>query len=145
MGLTTHGKVGGWAAVILLISAVSAAGQDYKISRITYDNNGAYKACVHVKWKTADGTKLQEDHRKSVCANAGRKETRRLENVVGKNGETIQAGDEVWAEIDIKAGEIENCRKDGKTFFYDPAGGTVTYKTGGTTYNDNRCKIKSTP
>jgi hypothetical protein len=98
-----------------------------------------------VVWKPADGDKLHQDINHGGCADAGRKETVRLENVSTYEGLKIEEGDEVWAHIAISLGKTKNCRKDSKRLVYDPNGGTVTYKTGGTTLNNNRCRIQSTP
>lgn len=54
----------------------------------------------------------------------------------------LHAGQEVWLAIGIEMGDDVSCRKDTHKLYYKPGvGKTAHFKTGGTTLNNNRCKV----
>lgn len=112
----------------------------YKVDSMRYQNNGAYNVeKFYVMYKDENGKK---------------KSTVGLENKVypSQTGLVhidveidLPDGTEVWGKIKIESGENEGCRKDGTKFYYYTKGGTVGYKSEGTTYNNNRCQLSSRP
>ena len=126
-------------------TGAAAAADNYDVSRIGYYNGGVYTACMQVRWRRPSGKEFRTTPNEGHCANAGKTKFWQLKNVTTETNVKIQQGDEVWAKIQIQMGDSKNCRKSEKKFFYQETGGTVTYRTAGTTLNDNRCRVLSTP
>lgn len=145
---------------MLLVSYIPAEAAEYRARRLTYANDGAYSACVSLRWKDSDGKKrtMFWDAKTSSWMTLGRNTPclmkpnnstsvtlNTLAEQLAKNpdGKQLEEGNEVWLRIEIEAGETKSCRKDKTRFYYYADGVTPRFKTAGTTYNNNRCKIVS--
>ncbi len=128
------------------VAASPAHATDYNIDKITYYNNGTYRACVSIHWKKPNGQKFKT-MQDNDCVNAGKTRSFQLGKVSdGRTEAKIKSGDEVWAIIGIQLGERKNCRKDDKKFYYLPASNAkVTYKTSGELATNNRCRVSQLP
>ena len=132
-------------SLALLAGAIGAgpAAADktcYQISTMKYKNAGAYTAKkFYVMYENAKGEK-QEDVGLAFDTLTGETRSVDLTEVVG-----LKSGYETWGKVNIEGGDREGCRKDGNVFYYNRSGGTVTYKTGGTTLNNNRCELNNKP
>lgn len=121
----------------------------YDVHLIQYQNNGLYDAYVWAKVKNENGSK-SEYAAKCWSGNGG---------IATDANNLVRAGwkvtcslysdrhsdKEVWPVIKIVAGDTKSCRKDGFTLnnWNDGRNGKkVKYSTGGTTFNNNRCKFK---
>ena len=137
------------AAVMALsgpfLATSNAAAENYDVSEVEYKNNGAYVACFSVNWMSQE-TGKHLGYREKCIAN-GSTAHFKLADTIGYEGSTDKPaeGDEVWGYFYIISGKSKGCRKDGTKFFYKAGAGTVKYKSGGTTFNNNRCKIASKP
>ncbi|NQY96871.1 MAG: hypothetical protein HRT82_06885 [Henriciella sp.] len=113
----------------------------YGVSKIKYTNKGAYTlGTIFVMFKDQNGNKHETVGIRSNVLN-GQSATVNISAV--SDGPSV--GDEVWGKIKIEAGDRNGCRKDGNKFYYDKQGGTVSYKSSGTTQNDNRCELNRRP
>jgi hypothetical protein len=132
-------------AMMAMLCAGPAAAQDtaYLADTVSYHNKGAYKACFTVHWTDVNGRNY--DGKGKKCAQTTSRQRWDLGKVVDTNGRSIKDFSEVWIIISIVGGDTKTCRKDNKKIFYSTVGGTVKYKSSGTTLNDNRCKIDSLP
>ena len=134
------------ASFFAVSSALAGAGTAaaektcYKITAMRYQNNGAYKVKRFLVMYKDENNKKQS--MKGVEDPIYPSETRTV--TIDKDSGPPQ-GNEVWGKFQIESGEAEGCRKDGTRFYYQADGGTVGYKSAGTTYNNNRCKITSRP
>ncbi len=144
-----------WDTVTLvagLVFSVLFAGaghaKDYPVNKMEYRNNGAYEAIFTVRYI----------HEGESCAIYLRSENKtgddrsRYDLTLDEFGVyrgdpdacsgPIPEGTEVWGKVWIVAGEGKSCRKDGTRFIYDSdSDNTASYRTGGTTRHNNRCKI----
>lgn len=160
------------ALAILAVAgpAMAKDAQKYAVNKIKYMNRGIYDAKLVVRFTIKD--KAGEDvlckmtakqENSAFIIKAGRDHTFQLGDIYGfhlkndnpagcdKNRKKfsdngiVPIGSEVWAFVNIISGEKENCeKKHTKKFYYHPKGGTLVYKTKGTTYNNNRCRVQST-
>jgi hypothetical protein len=112
----------------------------YKVSAMRYQNNGAYTVKRFLIMY-----KNNNDEKKS---------TKGIDFAIYPSQTYVATidedsgppkGNEVWGKVQIESGETEGCRKDGTQFYFRKGGGTVGYKTAGSTYNNNRCQITSRP
>lgn len=112
----------------------------YQVKALRYQNNGVYTVQkFYIMYKDENGKK------KSVVGlpDPVYPSMTRIAYIEDEGGPS--KGNEVWGKASIESGENEGCRKDGTKFYYNKNGGTVSYETAGTTYNNNRCTIKNRP
>jgi hypothetical protein len=130
------------AAALALGATGSAVAEDYNTKRLKYENKGGYSACTELHWKDSQGNKHKltaADLDGDQCPPTQQSRTINLNDLTGTKKPSV--GDEVWLVIKIDAGDTETCRKDNARFYYDSSGGTATFKTKGTTLQNNRCRI----
>lgn len=120
------------------VSPVLADG--WKIKTVEYDNNGAYDASFEVTFKRGN-VKCKAFKAGGKPIDLSSDNTRFYEDNACEDGP--QEGDEIWGKYNIEFGPSKSCRKDGAKFYYSADGGTLRYRSGGTTQNNNRCKISS--
>lgn len=125
------------------LTCIGSAAADktcYSVSAMRYQNNGAYTVeKFYIMYKDENGEKQSKRGIKDSIYSG---ETRIVYLTDDFN---LPHGAEVWGKVSIESGETEGCRKDGTKFYYHKTGGTVSYKTGGSTYNNNRCELKNRP
>lgn len=134
-------------AVLTMLSAfavaapVAEAKTCYQVDTIRYKNSGAYVVDnVYVMYKDEDGN---TQSKRVIYDDI---DTAYMVTIdIETEARSVTNKAEVWAKIDIKHGDNEGCRKDGTKFYYNKNGGTVTYETDGTTYNNNRCTLRNRP
>lgn len=134
-------------ALVTGISVASAGDTtSYKVKKLKYHNNGAYEACVDLRWINPGDPntvhKLSHDVTSQLkCIDNPSSTTTDLTNL-GTDSKPKQ-GAEVWAVINITYGDNKSCRKDGQKFYFynESDAGTARYKTSGYTKNDNHCKV----
>ncbi|NQY96873.1 MAG: hypothetical protein HRT82_06895 [Henriciella sp.] len=120
---------------------VAEAKTCYQVDTIRYKNSGAYTVDnVYIMYKDEDG-KTQSKQATYDNIDTGYM----VKIVLETESQNLKQNTEVWAKIDILHGDNEGCRKDGTKFYYNKSGGTVTYETEGTTYNNNRCTLRNRP
>jgi len=154
------------ATILLAPNAAIAAPQapalssahHVEASKLRYHNNGSYTAYFHVEYKRDhDGKRVQcrLAPPKTDLIPVGGNKTIDLSGTgwFVRNGSDsaclteqghIPLETEVWGRVRIFGGEGQSCRKSTKVI-YTRAGGTMKYRSGGTTYNNNRCKVSSWP
>lgn len=124
-----------------IAAPVAEAKTCYGVSKIKYTNKGAYTvSTIFVMSKDQNGDTQETVGTRPDLLN-GQSSTVNIAGV--SDGPSL--GDEVWGKIKIEAGDRNGCRKDGNKFYYDKQGGTVSYKSSGTTQNDNRCELNGRP
>ena len=132
-----------WLALLAGVVGMGSAAADktcYEVSTMRYTNNGGYTVKkFYVMFKDAKGQK-NEDIGLAFETYTGDTRSVDLNEVEG-----LKSGNEVWGKVNIEGGDREGCRKDGNKFYYAKSGGTVNYKTSGTTLNNNRCQLTDTP
>ncbi|NQY96872.1 MAG: hypothetical protein HRT82_06890 [Henriciella sp.] len=112
----------------------------YGVSKMKYTNKGGYTvSAFDVMYKDGNGDK-KEVLGSGEDLTAGQSVSVGIDEVSGP-----KVGNEVWGKIEIEAGDNNGCRKDGNKFYYDKQGGTVSYKSSGTTLNNNRCELNGRP
>jgi len=127
-------------AGLTCIAPAAADKTCYNVSAMRYQNNGAYTVeTFYIMYKDEDGDKQSK---RGIKESTYPSETK---IVYLSEDFNFPSGAEVWGKVAIESGETEGCRKDGTKFYYNKKGGTVSYKTGGTTYNNNRCELKNRP
>lgn len=136
-------------AVLVPARAVIAV-EEYQVSELRWNHHGAYLARAKLKWKSqkdgeihkaADGCTVPDpqDASDPSIAQVGQHVTCVLSDF--PKWMTLAPGDEVWMHIDIIGGENKSCRKDDVRLIYDPNSALQgQYSSGGTTFNNNRCK-----
>lgn len=119
---------------------VADAKTCYGVSKMKYTNKGGYTvSAFDVMYKDGNGDKKEVLGSGEDLLN-GESVTVGIDEVSGP-----KVGNEVWGKIEIEAGDNNGCRKDGNKFYYDKQGGTVSYKSSGTTLNNNRCELNGRP
>jgi|GEM_PF-2555026 len=130
-----------------VLMAGAAQADEYRISKMNYKNNGDYSAYLMIRynnngspcgvysWGTEKtGAKQQMDLTDESFGV--------YQGDIKNCGGPIPAGKEVWGKVMVVGGRDRSCRKDGTKFIYDPDSITrVVYRSGGTSQNNNRCKI----
>jgi len=155
------------SAILGIGFAVPAYASAASANTISYKNNGTYAAEFYIEYNHQyDGKsvrcRLKERNDQALLLGEGQVYNLRKElwQVVKGSTKTclievydaaakaktfdIPVGVEVWGVVRIQAGQTKSCRKD-KRIIYQKNGGTVRYRTGGTTFNNNRCKVSSWP
>lgn len=140
---------------------------NFAVSKIEYSNKGGYNAKVEIRFKIKNNagtsytcgmtirsakTTVRRGERQTFdlgtesnykFRNDNPKACSKLRDDKTLDG-LIPRGSEVWVRINIVAGEKKSCRgKNNLKFFYHPQGGKAVFKTGGSTFNLNRCLLKS--
>ncbi|NQY96870.1 MAG: hypothetical protein HRT82_06880 [Henriciella sp.] len=136
-------KLAGLVGVSVLLGAATAAADKtcYGVAKMQYINKGGYTVSdFYVMYKDENGDK-QEGYRHRSDLTVG--ETVLIDLTLISGPPSV--GDEVWGKLAIEGGDRNGCRKDGTKFYYDKSGGTISYKSGGTTLNNNRCKLNRRP
>ncbi len=173
------------AFALVGLQVPQAKADDFAISKVVYENRGAYEATaeIRVKMLNVQGTDTAKgcflvfmSGDKSDNIDKGQKWSVNLANLehVDKGAKfrmrsedcrakqmriwadreaeeetayVVAPGTEVWPVVVVndasEAGNRRSCRKDGNKFYFHPDGGTLKVKSGGTTENNNRCKLVS--
>jgi len=140
------------------LTASPAEARQVAANSLLYKNNGTYSAYMVVEFKTVfEGEQVtcQVEPRANPLLESKEEATIDLTGTKWRSAKggkeaclnddlTIPEGTEVWGRIKILAGETHSCRKDTKVI-YRADGGTMKYRSGGTTFNNNRCKVSSWP
>lgn len=113
---------------------------DHNVDQLKYKNSSAsYVASPFLKWKSeSDGKKYTYDPNVNVSSTGSY-----TFDITKMKAPKPDIGDEVWLVVQITAGDKVTCRKKNAKFYYAKGGGTATFRTGGTTLNNNRCKISN--
>lgn len=130
------------AAAIGLSPSAMARDTDHPVQYLHLQNQGDYTISdIELKWITPDG-----DHKSN-------KFTADLEKARGfcldlTQFGRVEDGSEVWLKAYIALGDNESCRKDNPRIYDadmtgDAFSKTQYYKMGGTTLNNNLCKLSS--
>lgn len=147
-------------------AAAPALAKDFAVKSMIWKNKGGYVGEFRVGFTTTNETKdkkvkcflkktgpigeVRAEVGYQVVYNLNsvpnswifKKDSERLCMSLSRTGPTVlNPGDVVWGVVKIITGERKSCRKDGDRFIYHPCGGVVTYKTAGTTLDNNNCKI----
>ena len=144
------------ATLVMAQSAVAGSKTCY-VDKIKYTNKGAYTVRdLEFRYINNYGDKsyvdsdqwgdLQQGDNNDITK--GQSITINLDNYNGKTPygdgdyrKGFKDGQEVWIKANITAGESKSCRKDGHKLVYKKGvNKTMTFKTSGTTLNNNRCK-----
>ena len=142
-------------ATPLLGLAGPAFAAEVEASAMKYTNDGAYTAQFYVRYNLGDGTKCRvrpKGFSPSNIYNSGSVTYALTDTMLLFDGDAscltssgeIPEGLQVWGRVEISNGTTESCKKDKKVIFR-VSGGTIKYKTKGTTLNNNRCRISSWP
>ena len=140
-----------------MIGAMSlglANASEVTASTMKYSNDAPYAARFYISYKLDDGEACWVKP-KSMSAYAGPGAWVKysldddMQVFLGPDeclavGDQIPNGMEVWGKIQIDFGDTESCRKN-KRVIYKSSGGLISYKTKGTTLNNNRCRVTSWP
>lgn len=143
---------------LALLGVSSAHAKTVEASSLQYKNNGAYSAEFYVEYNReyeGETVTCQLYRKNSGMVETGKStsiDIRRSDLEIEKGSRkacltdsgTIPLKTEVWGRVKIEFGENQKCRKDTK-IVVTRSGGEVKYRTGGTTYNNNRCKVSSWP
>lgn len=142
-----------FAVFLMLLAGLSISGvaqaKEVKADQLKYNNHGAYVSSFYIRFNLDSGSNCKvrpkhgshkRDHQTyslgvTMELNAGS-----LNCLVGGH---IRQGTEVWGYVEIGAGEKKSCRKSKKVIVSTGDGGTVHYRTGGTTKLNNNCKVSS--
>ncbi len=139
------------AALFSMGFAGTSMAETKDVSKFTYKNNGTYDAYFNVRYNK-DGKNCQV-YLDGNAFTGLRKVGQRIGNVevdlnstafkVESGGNTckgaIPDGTRVWGKVYIEDGDKESCKKSVE-LIKQGSGKTVSYRTGGTTLKDNRCK-----
>ena len=149
------------ALLLPLLMALAFAGpahaDDWAVSQIKYENNGAYQSFFTIRsMYTNQPLECLGRNTNNEGIKTGQSVKIELDNSNGSlisppdNKCTPKIGKEVWGIVYIDrgrgflpSGQKQSCRKDGAKFFHHPDGGTLIVQTKGTTEHNNRCRIKS--
>jgi hypothetical protein len=142
-------------AVSILGVAQPAVAKEVEAAAMKYTNDGAYTAQFYIRYNLDDGTKCRVRPKGFGSANiysAGSVTYQLTDTMLVfdggdaclNSGGDIPEGLQVWGRVEISNGTNESCKKD-KKVIYKLSGGTVKYKTKGTTLNNNRCRVSSWP
>jgi len=139
---------------IKAFAAPSFAGE-VDASQMKYTNEGGYTAQFYIRYNLDDGSNCKVRPKGIEDVNLVKNDTVTYDltdkMMVKDGGQAciddfgyIERGREVWGYVEIAYGTNEGCKKDKKVILR-PRGGTIKYKTKGTTLNNNRCKVSSWP
>ena len=149
------------ALLFPLLSALAfaepAQADNWAVSQIKYENNGAYQSFFTIRsMYTHQSVECPGRNTKNEGIKTGQSVKIELDN---SNGSLLsppddkcnpKIGREVWGVVYIDRGSgfdpngpKQSCRKDGSKFYYHPEGGTLIVQTRGTTEHNNRCRLKN--
>ncbi|MEM1146758.1 MAG: hypothetical protein AAGH49_03135 [Pseudomonadota bacterium] len=137
---------------VVLASPVQAS--EVKASIMEYKNEGAYTSRFFIRFELDNGKKCLVKPKGISAYTAPDGSLRYVlddrmkvytgpDNCLDKNME-IRQGQQVWGRILIDMGDSETCKK-GKSVIFRRSGGTIKYKSKGTTKNNNRCRVTQWP
>jgi len=131
--------VGCILGITILIGLESMRSDDSQTNTnaLYYENHGAYIAKVRMHWDH-DGTNYHTEWLASV--DEGYIMVAALPNKTTCDIYPC-TGDEVWLEVSIDAGSDNSCKKSEPFIADNTAGWSSSFKTAGTTLNDNHCQI----
>ncbi len=140
-------------AVFSLFGEPAAAkridGNSPAVSRIVFENRGAYSTDFYVIYRLDNGRRCKLALKGKFEDKTSRYNLTRTNFIIssGPNAcaQAIPEGAEVWGFYSIDDGDDKGCRKDGTSFRYHPNGGTLVYRSRGTLYNNNNCHIRDRP
>ena len=141
----------------VLAFAELAQADDWAVSQIKYENNGAYQSFFSIRsMYTHQSKECLGRNTKNEGIKTGQSVKIELDNSNGSllsppdDKCTPKIGREVWGVVYIDRGSgfdqngpKQSCRKDGSKLYYHPEGGTLIVQTRGTTEHNNRCRLKS--
>lgn len=142
-------------AVPIFGLALPTMAAEVEARALKYTNQGAYTAQFYIRYNLEDGKEclvrpkgfrpLSQSQGESVTFQL----TDTMQTYTGAKSCLTPSGDipvgtEVWGRVVITYGNKESCRKQ-KKVIYKVSGGTVKYRTKGTTRNNNRCRVSSWP
>lgn len=143
-------------ACAIITSGLASLGHAGQVTAnaLKYSNDGAYAARFYIQYKLEDG-KACWVKPKSMTAYVGPDSwiqyglDDNMQIFLGPKrcldaSGGIPNGIEVWGRVQIDLGSAQSCRKD-KRVIYQSSGGLMSYKTKGTTFNNNRCRVSSWP
>lgn len=125
-----------------LAPCAQARDTDHPVQYLHLQNNGSYTISdIELKWITPEGEK------KSNTFTNDLQKSRGFCLDLKKFGD-VDEGSEVWLKAYIALGDKESCRKDNPRIYDASLGGNIAdktqlYKMGGTTLNNNSCKLSS--
>ena len=122
---------------IYKISTRNGDSDQTNTNALYYENHGAYVAKVRVHW-THDDTGYHTQWLASV--DEGYIMVAALPDKTTCNLYPCN-GDEVWFEVDIEAGDDISCQKSEPFIADNTSEWSSSFKTAGTTLNDNHCQI----
>jgi len=132
---------------------ISAEALAKAIRLVKYKNNStsSYVSSFYLIWKSPSTGKKCKAFRLENNTHAGKStvEVDLINHYQGldyKEGNSSECplllGTEVWGWVQIFGGDNDGCRQS-KKMIYHPNGGVLKYSTGGTSTQNNRCKISS--
>lgn len=144
-----------WLGVIgSVLFAGAAQAETVAASTMRYKNNAEYQANFYVRYNINNGQKcavFPKGLSNSILAGrwvrvALTDEMRQYDGPANclERGLYIPTGTEVWGKVNILTGDSKSCRKSKKVVF-KYTGGEIKYSTGGTTLQNNRCKVRKWP
>ena len=147
---------------VILVASMSAhftvtpvaTAETRNVSHMKFKNNGAYAGTPLVVYKIGENKKCFVFHNGKKTLHSGKSVTLKLGNNQKyvtefgshpdcRDGE-IPDGVETWGALNVSTAGKLICRKS-KTLKLKNYGGTVVYRFGGTTQNNNRCKVSKWP
>lgn len=127
---------------LFICPLAQARDTDHPVRYLHLQNQGDYTISdIELKWVTPEGKS------KSNTFTADLTKSRGFCLDLKKFGD-VPDGSEVWLKVYIALGDHESCRKDNPRIYDSTLGSglfdaTQYYKIGGTTLNNNLCKLSS--
>ncbi len=125
-----------------------AETEQYAVRKIKFTNRGNYVAQIGVRWVGRSGA-----HCEIELGELGNKDTKNIDlwsdkfkwiQDSDKEKCSLSQGKEVWGMLRIYFGDTKSCQKTAK-FRTHRKGGTLHYRSDGTAWQNNRCRIRSKP
>lgn len=142
-------------ALPMFVAPAPAFASEVEASAMKYTNDGGYTAQFYIRYNLDDGSNCKVRPKGMDVVNLVNSDTVTYvlsdQMMVKDGGQAcltesgyIREGHEVWGYVEIAYGSNEGCKKD-KTVIFRQRGGTIKYKTKGSTLNNNRCQVASWP
>lgn len=133
------------ALALLILNSAPSLAEDRNVSTVLYYNNGGYTVkSLKLHWIGEDS---QEQHKKFTGdLTLGQGFCYDIKSANKQDDVSIPDGAEIWLSYNISAGDRKSCRKDDSKITYSSRSlKEQYYLSGGTTLNNNRCKMKKPP